>query len=144
MPPVYELLPLFFFFVFYLLRATPTACGGSQARSQIGAVATSLCHSYSIGCGIRATSENYTTAHGKARSLTHWERLGIEPASSWILVGFLNHWTTTGTPLSHTRNSPLILFEVEIPINTSISSAHFFWWGSESDISAHFFWWGRN
>ena len=25
-------------------------------------------------------------------------RLGIEPLSSWILVRFINHWVTTGTP----------------------------------------------
>ena len=30
-----------------LLRATPTAYGGSQARGLIGAVAASLCHSHS-------------------------------------------------------------------------------------------------
>ena len=38
---------------------------------------------------IWAASATYTTAHGKARSLTHWARPGIEPASSWILVGFI-------------------------------------------------------
>ena len=31
-------------------------------------------------------------------SLTHWARPGIIPASSWILVGFLIHWVTVGTP----------------------------------------------
>ena len=31
----------------------------------------------------------YTTAHGNARFLTRWTRLGIEPTSSWILVGFV-------------------------------------------------------
>ena len=31
----------------------------------------------------------YTTAHGKAESLTHCERPGIEPTSSWILLGFV-------------------------------------------------------
>ena len=35
---------------------------------------------------IRAMSVTYTTAHGNARSLTHWVRPGIQPASSWILV----------------------------------------------------------
>ena len=40
----------------------------------------------------------YTTAHGNTRSLTRWARPGIEPASSWILVGFINHWATKGTP----------------------------------------------
>ena len=38
---------------------------------------------------IRATSVTYTTAHGKARSLTHWMRPGIEPASSWLLLRFV-------------------------------------------------------
>ena len=32
------------------------------------------------------------------RSLTHWVRPGIEPASSWALVGFLTRWATTGIP----------------------------------------------
>ena len=33
----------------------------------------------------------YTTAaRGNAGSLTHWARPGIEPASSWILVGFIS------------------------------------------------------
>ena len=48
------------------------AYGGSQARSRIGAAAASLHRS-----------------HSNARSLTHWERPGIEPASSWILARFV-------------------------------------------------------
>ena len=41
----------------------------------------------------------HTTAHGNARSATQWARRpGIKPATSWILVGFVNHWATTGTP----------------------------------------------
>ena len=40
----------------------------------------------------------YTTAH-HARSLTHWARPGIKHASSWILVGFVNHWAMVGTPI---------------------------------------------
>ena len=47
---------------------------------------------------IQATSSTYTAAYGHARSLTCWARLGIKPTSSWILVGFLTHWATTGTP----------------------------------------------
>ena len=48
-------------------------------------------------CGSQATSVTYTTAHGNGGSLTHWARLGIKPASSWILaVCFC--CTTTGTP----------------------------------------------
>ena len=35
-------------------------------------------------------SVNYTTAHGNARSLTHWVRLGNKPATSWIPVRFIS------------------------------------------------------
>ena len=41
----------------------------------------------------------YTTAHSNNGFLTHWVRPGIEPAFSWILVGFVTHWATTGTPM---------------------------------------------
>jgi len=44
-------------------------------------------------------SATYTTAHSNAGPLTHWARPGIEPVSSWILVGFLTHCATTRTPL---------------------------------------------
>ena len=47
--------------------------------------------------GIQAASATYTTAHGNARSLTHWARPGIEPAASRFVVGFVNHCATTGT-----------------------------------------------
>ena len=50
-------------------------------------------------CGIRATSVTYTTAHGNARSLTHWARPWIEPATSWFLVRFVSHCTTAGTTI---------------------------------------------
>ena len=49
-------------------------------------------------CGIRATSATYSTAHSNARSLTHWARPGLEPMSSWMLVGFSNRWAMMGTP----------------------------------------------
>ena len=80
---------LFWFgFVFCLFGTTPTAYGGSQARGPIGAVAAGLCQSHS-----NARSEpclTYTTVHGNARSLTHWMRPGIEPATSWFLVRFVS------------------------------------------------------
>ena len=47
---------------------------------------------------IWAASATYTTAHSNTWSLIHWARPGIEPASSWILVRFVNHCTTMGTP----------------------------------------------
>ena len=50
--------------------------------------------------GIQAASATYTTAHGNARSLVRWAKPAIEPASSWMLVGFITHWATVGTPIS--------------------------------------------
>ena len=52
-------------------RASPVAYGGSQARGWTGAAAAGLHHS-------------------NAESLTHWVRPGIEPASPWIIVGFIS------------------------------------------------------
>ena len=45
---VSKYVPSFFFFFFFAISwAAPSACGGSQARDQIGAVATGLCQSHS-------------------------------------------------------------------------------------------------
>ena len=32
--------------------------------------------------------------------LSHWAGPGIKHSSSWTLVRFVNHWSTTGTPLT--------------------------------------------
>ena len=37
--------------------------------------------------------------HGNTRSLTHWARPGIEPTTSWFLVGFVNHWAIMEMPI---------------------------------------------
>ena len=73
----------FFFFIFFfaISWATPAAYGGSQARGGIGAVAA----------GLHQGPSN-------AGSLTHRARPGMEPASSWFLVGAVNHCATPGTP----------------------------------------------
>ena len=63
----------FFFFFLVFFRAVPAACGGSPARGPFGAAAAGLHHS-----------------HSNTGSLIHWVRPGIEPASSWILVRFIN------------------------------------------------------
>ena len=42
-----------------------------------------------------STSVTYTTAHG---NVGYWARPGIKPASLWVLIGFVNHWATKGTP----------------------------------------------
>ena len=76
----------FYFFVFCIFRTTPVAYAGSQARGRIRAVAAGLIHS-----NMRSEPcTPYTTAHGNARSLTHWKRPGIKPASSQMLVRFIS------------------------------------------------------
>ena len=51
-------------------------------------------------CQIQAASATYITAHSNARSLTHRVRPGMECTSSWIIVRFVTHWATRGTPIS--------------------------------------------
>jgi len=46
--------------------------------------------------------------------LTHWENPRIEPASSRILVRFVNHWATTGTPETNFRSRSLIRFAQKV------------------------------
>ena len=71
-----------------LFKAAPVAYGGFQARGLKWSCSHQLTpQSQQIG----APSATYTAARGNTRSLTHWARPGIEPTSSWILVGFLTH-----------------------------------------------------
>ena len=58
-----------------------------------------------------AASATYTTAHGNAGYLTHWERPLIKPATSWFLVRFVNHWATMGTPSSLILNREIYLWK---------------------------------
>ena len=43
---------------------------------------------------MQAVSATNTIAHKNAGYLRHRVRQGIEPAISWFLVGFLNHWNS--------------------------------------------------
>ena len=85
--------------IYLYVRAKSAAYGSSQARGS----------NWSCSCRpipqpqqrrIQAMCVTCTTAHSNAGSLTHWARPGIEPTPSWILVGFINHWSMTGTPLT--------------------------------------------
>ena len=86
---VFIVIVSFFFFFLFLFTAAPEICGNSQARGQIGAIATGLHHSRS-NTGpephLRPTPE---LIYGNTGVLTYWARPGIKPTSSWILVGFL-------------------------------------------------------
>ena len=76
-----------FFVCVCYFRTAPMAYRGSQARGQIGASAASLHHSHS-----NAGSELHLQPNNTARP-------GIEPASLWILVRFVNYWATKGIPV---------------------------------------------
>ena len=69
--------------------ATPKAYGGSQTRGQVGFTAAGLPQEpQERQSGV--ASATYTTPHSNTGSLTHWERPGIEPATSWFLVRFIS------------------------------------------------------
>ena len=76
----------------FFLKATPKAHGSSQAYRCEGSNGSYRLWSKSQPqqCRIWAKSTTYTIAHSNARSPTHWERPGIKPATSWILVGFVS------------------------------------------------------
>ena len=115
-----------FFVCFLHFRAKSAANGSSQARDWIQAADAG--HRQLRQHRIQAASSTYSIAHGNARSLTHWVRPGI-------LVGFVTHWATQGTPcmsffisevlleIKHRSCPHLVVFKVmrkdQIP-----------WWGS--------------
>ena len=77
-----------------LFRATPVACGISQPKGQIGAVAAR--QPLLQQRRIPAPSMTYAAPDGNPGSLTHWAKPGIKPMSSWILLRFLIRWATRG------------------------------------------------
>ena len=84
-----------FFLVFLSFRATLAAYGDSRTGVQLELKPPA--YPRATAKQDLTVSATYTTAHG-TRSLTHWVRPGIEPASSTMLVQFVNHWAMTGTP----------------------------------------------
>ena len=115
-------LHFFFFWSTFFFRAAPAAYGGSQARGPIWATPVGLQHSHS-NAGSEPHLWTYTTAHSNAGSLTHWARPGIQPATSWFPVRFVNRWATMGIPGLHFVNlsfwflsSAIVLFYLLIPL----------------------------
>ena len=74
---------LFFLFSFFLLFRPAPAAYMEVPRLGVRSELQLLVYT-------TAASATYTTAHGNTRSLTHWARPGMEPTSSWILVGFIS------------------------------------------------------
>ena len=123
LPTLTSFASVFFFFVlfgflFVFFRVAPAAYGGSQVRSWIKAVAAGLYHS-----------------HSNARSLTHWVRPGMESESSWMLVGFVNSWATTGT----LRNSSFCFFLIYYSWFTIFSQFLLYSKAAQSYIYIHSF-----
>ena len=85
----------------FFLMGTPAAFESSWARGQIRAVAWPMPQPWQHR--IQVTSANSGAACSNTRSLTHWVRPGIEPASSQRQCWVLN-------PLSHNRNSLMHTF----------------------------------
>ena len=84
--------------IHFFLGSIPAAYGSSQARGWIiiRDAAVDLWHNHS-----RYEPHLWVTSQITATldHLTHWERPGIETSSSWIIVRFLTHWATMGTPI---------------------------------------------
>ena len=120
----------FFFFFFGLHRGARVAYGNSQAR---GSNLSCSCRPtpQPQQCQIQAASATCTTAHRNAGSLTHWARPEIEPASSWMLVGFLNPWAMTGT-------TDLILFN---GLRVKYWAHWWYIWKNSICIVHWFLWW---
>ena len=60
-------------------------------KSELQLLAKPQPQQHQIQATATATSDpTYTTAHGNAGSLTHGRRSGIEPSTSWFIVGFVS------------------------------------------------------
>ena len=78
-----------FLFIYLFIWATLAADGISQARCWVGAAAATLHHSHG-NSGSMPHLQLTAQLMAMPRSLTHWARPGIQPTSSWILVGFIS------------------------------------------------------
>ena len=85
-----------FILAFVCLGLHPTAYGGSQPRGQLELYLPAYPTDTATPDLSHICNLHHSSRH--ARPLTHWARLRMEPASSWIPVGFVNHRATTGTP----------------------------------------------
>ena len=87
-------LGLFYICVLCFFRATPAAYGSSQPRSWIRAAAATP----QTAMWDPSLAFDLHHSHNNTGSLIQWVRPVIKPASSWIVVGFVSCWATSGTP----------------------------------------------
>ena len=96
-------LPIFIILFFFPFMATPVAYESSWARGQIGPAAEAEANATTIATPDLSRICDLCCTCGNAGSLTHWERPGIELASSQRQCRVLNM-------LSHNRNSQFLKF----------------------------------
>ena len=98
--------------------------GSSQARGQIGAAASSLRHSHSnsntrFDLFLRPTPQLMVMLD----LLAHWERPGIQPASSWNLVRFVTakpQWELPQISKASRQIHKVMYFKVQQQIISSV------------------------
>ena len=103
------------FFFFGPFRAAPVAYGSSQASSQIRPIAASLHHSHSNAGSERHPQPVHSLRQHWILNPLEWGQ-GLNPTSLWILVGFLTHWATTGTPHSQSFNLNILSGEHRVRV----------------------------
>ena len=88
---------IFYLFIFLLFRATTTAYRSFQAKGQIGPTAAGLRHSNRDMGSEPCLQPTLNSQQHQILNPLSKTRDGTE--SSWILVGFVNHWAMKGTPM---------------------------------------------
>ena len=105
---------IFYFCLFAISWAAPAAYRGSQARGRIGAIAASLHQSHSITGSqprLQPTPQLTATLDPQPTEPGH---------GSWFLIGFVNHWATTGMPINALKQRLCSLY-VSIYVSTGNS-----------------------
>ena len=79
----------------------------SQSRGQIEVATAGLYHSHS-----NAKSKLCVQPMPQFAPVPHWARPGMKLSSSWILIRFLTHWATTGTPWHTFLNGHIVFLSL--------------------------------
>ena len=105
----------YYLFIFRFLGLASAVYRSSLARGRIRATTASLHHSHSnVGSELHLQLQH---SHGNGGSPTRCAKPGIEPASSWLLAGFVS--TAPQQELQH------ITLELAFPIPSSTSIPKF-------------------
>ena len=116
---------LFIYFgSFCLLRATPTAYGGSQAGGSLQSYSCQPTYTTATATPDSSRVCNLHTAHGNVGSLTHRARPGIESATSRFLDGFVS--TAPRWELRHPYLHQRFIPELQTPLLACDSLTHAF------------------